>query len=146
MEKGKIHFVLSNSYLVFLFAVVFGVVFDIIIPLDIFSGEAFQYVGLIMIILGSLLVYWAQSTSGNSKNKVGFENGPYKYLRSPTHFGLFVMTLGLALIINSPFSVFFTVIAHIVTKLIFIKKEEKLLEEKYGEDYLNYKKKVKNHL
>lgn len=153
-RNGKIHFVLSHSYTVFLFAVVLGVVFDVLIPLKIFSGNDFQYIGIIMIALGSIVVYWAQSTSSSvSKKKekdenyeLRFDNGPYKYLRSPTHFGLFVMTLGLAVVISSPFSVIFTIIAQIVTKVSFLRKEEKLLEEKYGEVYRSYKSKTKNRI
>lgn len=148
LYKGKVHFVLSHSYTVFLFAVVLGVVFDIVVPLHISSSVTYKSIGLIMIIIGSIIVYWAQSTSYlvKVKSKIGFHNGPYKYFRSPTHFGLFIMTLGLALIISSPFSILFTIIAYIITKFIFIKKEERILEEKYGEDYNNYKNKVRNHI
>jgi protein-S-isoprenylcysteine O-methyltransferase Ste14 len=150
-RKGMVHFILVHSYLIFLFAVVLGVLFDVFLNGNIFSGVMYQYVGLLMLIAGSLIIYWAQSTSANYKKRIKknetmlhFEFGPYKYFRSPTHFGLFVMTLGLALIINSLFSVIFTVLAYTITKLFFLKKEEKLLEEKYGETYTNYKKKVKN--
>ena len=104
-----------------------------------------------MLITGSVFIYWAQSTSANfrkriekNENKSHFEFGPYKYLRSPTHFGLFIMTIGYSLIINSLFSIIFTLAAYTITKFFFIKKEEKLLEKKYGEDYAEYKKKVKN--
>ncbi len=153
-ENGKIHFILSNSYTIFLFAVVLGVSFDTIIPLNIsIGGGYYKYVGLGMVSLGTLIIYWAQTTSNLIKSRKvkegthpGFDYGPYKYLRSPTHSGLFIMTLGLAVIINSPFSFLFVIIAHIITKLIYIKKEEKMLEEKYGEAYRDYKNKTKNFI
>ncbi len=148
--KGYIHFVLSHAYTMFLFSVVLGVVFDIVVPLDIFSNEIYQYVGLLMIFIGSFFVYWAQFSSSKAgrkrdleKSNLNFHQGPYKYLRHPTHFGLFVMTLGLAFIINSPFSIFLTIVAHVIIKLVFIKKEEKLLEKKYGDSYLEYRMKNK---
>jgi protein-S-isoprenylcysteine O-methyltransferase Ste14 len=104
-----------------------------------------------MLIVSSLIIYWAQFTSSNYKKRIGkessrshFEHGPYKYLRSPTHFGLFIMTLGFSLIINSLFSVLFTFIAYLISKFFFLKKEEEILEGKYGEAYTEYKKKVKN--
>ncbi len=152
-DKGKVHFVLSHSYLVFLFAVVFGVIFDMIIPLKFFSNNIFQYFGLTFIIIGTAIVYWAQTSSNILKNKrdkekldLGFAYGPYKYSRSPTHLGLFIMTFGLALIINSTFTMLFTILAYILTKLIYLKREEKLLEKKYGEEYCNYKNKTKSIL
>jgi len=149
-HKG-VHFLLFLSYSIFLFAVVLGVIFDIIIPSNFFSNILFKNIGIIMIFVGSVFVYWAQSTSGNYqeekailKNKTFFDRGPYQYHRQPTHLGLFAMTLGLAFIINSVFSVIFTFFAYIITKFFFIKKEEKILEKKYGDVYLEYKKKVKN--
>jgi len=146
-----VHFLLTHSYLVFLFSVILGVVFDIFIPFNLFLNPWSQSIGVGLIFLGSIIVYWAQKTSGNydenspkHKNKSFFYRGPYKFTRNPTHFGLMIMTLGLALLINSLFSVIFTILAHILTKIFFVKKQEKILEKKYGELYLDYKKKVKN--
>jgi protein-S-isoprenylcysteine O-methyltransferase Ste14 len=150
-RRGTVHFILLHSYLIFLFAVVLGVFFDTIFNVRIFSHGIYQYTGFLMLIISSIIIYWAQSTSSNYKEKEKknefdshFEHGPYKYLRSPTHFGLFIMALGLALILNSLFSIIFTIVAYLITKFFFLKKEEELLTKKYGEPYIEYKKKVKN--
>lgn len=154
-ENGKrspgVHFLLSHSYLVFLFSVILGVIFDMFVPFSLFLNVPSQSIGIGLIFLGSIMVYWAQTTSGNYKendpkfkNKSFFYRGPYKFTRNPTHFGLLIMTLGLALLINSFFSIVFTIIAHVLTKIFFVKKQEKILEKKYGDLYLDYKKKVKN--
>ena len=150
-RRGTVHFILLHSYLIFLFAVILGVFFDTFLKEKIFSDDIYQYVGFLMLVIGSVIIYWAQSVSANykkrrekSESRSHFEFGPYRYLRSPTHFGLFTMTFGFGLIINSPFSIVFTIIAYVITKLFFLKKEEHLLEKKYGETYTNYKKKVKN--
>jgi len=148
-----VHHILLCSYASFLIAVIFGVLFDKIIPVKIFFNNIYQSYGLSILFLGSVLIYWAQSTSSNysikAKNKPHkskFEFGPYKFLRNPTHIGLFIMILGLSILINSFFSVVFVFLAHIISRIFFLRKEEKLLEKKYGQDYLNYKKKVKNWL
>jgi protein-S-isoprenylcysteine O-methyltransferase Ste14 len=152
-EKEMVHFVLSHSYLVFLFAVILGVVLDMILPIRIFSylHKQHQYIGLIFMLVSSILIYWAQSSSLNYKTKtekIGsksyFERGPYEYSRHPTHLGLLLLTIGFGLIINSPFSIILAFIAYISSILFFLKKEENLLERKYGETYLNYKKKTRN--
>lgn len=150
--KGAVHFVLVHSYLIFLISAIIGVFLDTFLMKErIFSDKIFQYIGLTFLIISSIIIYWAQKTSSNYHQKVikdesrsTFEFGPYRYLRSPTHFGLFVLTLGFSLIINSLFSAILTLIAYIVTKLFFLKKEEKLLESKYRQTYSDYKKKVKN--
>jgi protein-S-isoprenylcysteine O-methyltransferase Ste14 len=150
-KKETVHFVLLHSYLMFLIAVILGVFLGMVFKMKIFSNEIYQYVGFAMLVISSLIIYWAQSTSSNYQERVHkkagrshFEFGPYRYMRSPTHFGLFILTLGFSLIINSLFSVIFTIIAYSITKFFFLKKEEKILENKYGEVYRDYKKKVKN--
>ncbi|MEK7585683.1 MAG: isoprenylcysteine carboxylmethyltransferase family protein [Patescibacteria group bacterium] len=150
-RDGLVHLILSHSYTVFWMAVVLGLILDIYVPIGIFYGQMYQYVGAGMIILGSIIIYWAQSTTNCTLREVEkgicpireFARGPYKYSRNPTHIGLFIMTLGLAFILNSLFSIILVVVAFLITKLVFVKKEECLLEEKYGDIYCDYKKKVR---
>lgn len=150
-RDGFVHFILANSYLVFLFAVILGVIFDTLLRRKMFDSVVYKDAGLSFLIIGTILIYWAQKVSSNyqnrkikKENRTKFEFGPYKFLRSPTHFGLFLMTIGFALIINSMFSFIFTVIAYSITKFLFLRKEEKILADKHGDIYLEYKKKVKN--
>ena len=147
--SGMVHFVLSHSYFMFLGAVIFGIVFDMISGFRIFQSEIYSYGGIAMIILGSVLVYWAQSSSRHTHIEMkkknterNFEHGPYKYSRNPTHIGLTVMTLGLGFVLNSFFSIIFVITASVITKFIFLREEEALLEKRYGKPYLEYKKKV----
>ncbi|KKP71662.1 MAG: hypothetical protein UR70_C0021G0015 [Candidatus Nomurabacteria bacterium GW2011_GWB1_35_20] len=51
--------------------------------------------------------------------------------------------LGFGIITNALFIIIFSVISFIITKFVFIRKEEKILAEKYGIPYLEYKKSVK---
>lgn len=153
INPGMIHFSLSLSYLMFLFAVVAGIIVDLVIPININPNQYFVYIGFGLIVLSSILVYWAQFTSRRPKNYqvrertiADFMRGPYRYTRTPTHFGIFIMTLGLGLILVSPFSILFTFLAHFISKVFFIKKEECLLEKRYGQVFLDYKKQVKNWL
>lgn len=150
-HNETVHRVLLDSYLIFLVAVILGVLFDLITNMGIFSNAIYKYIGFLMLLSSSVVIFWAQATSSNYKKRTikdssmsYFEHGPYKYLRNPTHLSVFIMTLGFALIINSFFSVVFTIIAYLITKIFFLKKEENILEKKYGEVYREYKKKVKN--
>lgn len=150
---GIVHILLLHSYTVYFLAVVFGVIFDRVFHFNLFSNIFFQYLGLLMIILGSIFVYWAQSTTNRKKPENNLERdlnfffrGPYKYTRNPTNFGLALMSLGLGFIINSLFSVAFIVITYIISKVFFLRKQDYVLEQRYGEIFNEYKKKVKNWL
>ena len=104
-----------------------------------------------MIFIGSIIIYWAQHTTHNSKTDNGkerdtnfFIRGPYKYTRNPTNFSLTFMALGLGFLINSFFSVVFILINYFISRIFFIKKQDSILEERYGEVFKDYKKKVKD--
>jgi len=71
------------------------------------------------------------------------KQGIYKYMRHPMHLVLFLFPLGIAFLIGSPS--FILIIAPI--EIIFMLLMIKLVEEpgtinKFGEEYLNYKKQV----
>lgn len=152
-RKDIVHFLLAHSYLVFLLSIIIGVSLDFLLPEKVFSNDVFCGTGVVLMALGSVVIGWAQSTypkykkgDVNKSKEKGFEIGPYRYFRSPTHLGLFVLMLGFSLIINSFFSVVFTILAHVITKTFFLKREERILEAKYGDAYIDYKKKVRNWL
>ena len=148
-KSGMIHTVISYSYITFLFAIASGAIFDAIIPIRILNHPIFQYIGFAMIILGPILTYWAQKSSDVAKKNiiikklpVSFEHGPYKYTRNPSYLGVFIMIIGLGFFANSISIIVLGLIAYFIIRFIFIKQEEKLLILKYGQVYLDYKRKV----
>jgi protein-S-isoprenylcysteine O-methyltransferase Ste14 len=150
-HKNTIHSILAHSYFIFLFSIILGVIFDTFLKDKIFSQDIYKYVGFAMLVISSVIIIWSQKISRNYKKRIPksedmthFEHGPYRFLRNPTHLSVFIMALGFGLIINSLFTIIFSVIAYLITKIFFLKKEEEILEKKYGEVYSGYKKKVKN--
>ncbi len=147
-----VHEFLAHSYFIYLAGVVVGFGADLIWPVT-FSFPLLEPLGFLCIIIGTLLAVWAQTSSeksGHIRNAAAdnlahdhFRYGPYKYTRTPTQYGLFLMTLGLALLFGAFFMVCTTIIAFIMGKFFYIKKEERHLAKKYGEPYLEYKKKVR---
>lgn len=145
--KNKIHKVLAYSYLVYFISFFVGLLLDFIFPSYFFNKNILVFIGTLFLIFGTLLIFWAQRSSLNlSKDnltKESFSHGPYFYTRSPTHFGIFLLMLGFGIMSSGFFVVIFSVIAFLITKFIFLKKEEDLLVQKYGTPYLEYKNKVK---
>ena len=147
---NPIHVMLAYAYAIFFLSVILGVLFDLVFKVDLLDNFHHSYIGIMLIFLGSLLVYLAQSASSRAskikfeeRSVAGFAFGPYKYFRHPTYLGVFIMVLGFGITIKSTFSVLFILITYLFVKLFFVKKEEKILEQKYGQIYLYYKKKVK---
>jgi len=146
-HKNKVHRILAYSYLFYFILFLFGLFLDFLFPLKVFDNYAIASIGILFLILGTFLILWAQKSSLNFKKenitKETFSHGPYRYTKSPTHFGLFLMMLGFGIMINALFIVIFSIISFFITKSIFLKKEEKILTQKYGTSYVEYKKSVK---
>ena len=147
MHKNKVHKILARSYSVYVFFLLIGIILDLTLNFRIFNNSFSTFIGILLLIFGTFLVIWAQKTSRNLKkenlNIETFCRGPYRYSRTPTNFGLFFLVLGFGFIVHSPFIIPFSIFAFCITKFIFLEKEERILAEKYGTPYLEYKKVVK---
>jgi len=145
---NAVHKVLAHSYSFYFLLLLLGVFLDVVFSLKIFSNPIAMPVGFIFLILATIMILWAQKT-GRDFRKIAevkaehFCRGPYCYTRNPTHWGLLFMMLGFGIIANAVFVVLFTLIYFFVAKFIFLSKEEKILAEKYGSPYLEYKKLVR---
>ncbi|HEY4493837.1 MAG TPA: methyltransferase [Candidatus Paceibacterota bacterium] len=147
---GNVHNVLAHSYFAYFLAFLVSLFLDFLFPIKIFSQAALSPVGVVFLAGATFLILWAQKTSRNfeeaKKNAISKETfckGPYCYTRSPTHWGLFMLMLGFGIIANAFFVLMFTVISFFVSKMIFLREEERILAEKYGAPYLEYKKSVR---
>ena len=146
-HKNKVHRILAHSYLFYFISFLLGLLLDFIFSFKIFGNYAMSSIGAIFLIFGTFLILWAQKSSHHlqkeNMSKETFYCGPYRYTRTPTHFGLFLLMLGFGIIADALFIIILSIISFFITKFTFIKKEEKILAEKYGIPYLEYKKSVK---
>jgi protein-S-isoprenylcysteine O-methyltransferase Ste14 len=68
--------------------------------------------------------------------------GPYKYTRNPMLFGTFMLYLGLAIHLDSMNAIILVFIFIILMMTIVVSSEEKRLQKDFGEEYIEYRKKV----
>lgn len=147
LNKNKVHKVLAHSYSIYFLFLLIGICLDLIFNFRIFNNFFAAFLGVLSLVFGTFLIVWAQRTSrnlkkGNLSNET-FCGGPYRYTRTPTNFGLFFLVLGFGITVHSPFIIPLDIVAFLLAKFIFLEKEEKILAEKYGAPYLEYKKIVK---
>lgn len=150
-ESLFVHAVLAHSYLVYFAGIVIGLFVDIAFGWRISSLYLLPILGFVFLLLGSLIILWAQKTSRKtspSRNSgtlsvEDFLHGPYRYTRAPTQLGLFLLILGFGLFLNSLSVVGLTIVIYAVSLSVFIPREEKRLLAKYGDPYGAYLKKVR---
>ncbi len=147
-SKSSVHAMFARSYAFYFLVFLAGIIFDFIFPFRLVVISSAVYFGFILLVSGPILIFWAQKATRKfqkDKNSTGrnFYCGPYYFTRSPTNFGVLFLLLGFGILANAFFVIVFTLIAFLVTKFTFLRKEERLLEQRYGESYLEYKKTVK---
>ena len=108
-------------------------------------------VSLIIMILGLILRMWSIYTLGNyftmhlaiQKEHKIIRKGPYRYLRHPSYVGAFLTYLGTTVFLHSWFSL---MVAAVILSIAWLRRmhyEEKLLIDKFGEEYTTYCKTAK---
>jgi len=69
-------------------------------------------------------------------------SGPFKRTRNPIYLAMFFVSLGFSLLLGAFTALAFPFLFYLVIDRKIIPHEEAMLEDSFGEDYINYKKKV----
>jgi protein-S-isoprenylcysteine O-methyltransferase Ste14 len=70
-------------------------------------------------------------------------DGPFRYTRNPSYLALAVIYAGIAVLRNSLWAMLLLPLVVIVIQREVIGREERYLERAFGEEYLDYKGKVR---
>ena len=105
--------------------------------------------GGLMVLLGAIYALWSiisqlTRARGTPLPMMATQklliDGPFKHSRNPMGFGAICMYLGMAIIVGSITSII-VVIFFLLLLVLWIKKvEEKEMEIRFGQDYVEYKK------
>ena len=110
-------------------------------------------IGLSVIILIPACLFWAWTVISflrargtpvplNPPSKL-ITSGLYAYIRNPMLLGLFLLMLGLGILFGSLSLIFIFTPLFILLNVLYIKAiEEKEMEKKFSEEYLEYRKRV----
>jgi protein-S-isoprenylcysteine O-methyltransferase Ste14 len=137
----------------FAFALV-GIGLDHVLGISRFYSPFAMPVGSLLLIAGFLLRVWATYHFYQRSMKVIvlsaqqslITDGPYRFSRNPLYLGGNVcMFLGATLIVGSPSGIVLT-IAQLPLVDIMIRREEKQLEKKFGDEWIRYARKVRRWL
>ena len=106
--------------------------------------EWLEILGLALLLFGLLLRVssrgYKSEHSGNGHALV--KTGPYALVRNPMYLGIFSSGLGLILLLFQWWILGLFMIFMLVRYVTLIVKEERLLVDCFGEEYLDYQKKV----
>ena len=157
-RKRFIAVVLSGVFFVVILPIIVsfvGYFFDILIripkififPINLIIGLPFAVIGFFWGIWSNLDLFRTGKGSpvpGKDTETIFLVNsGPYKYCRNPMIFGTYFIYVGLGMLFNIMSLILIIASFMLVSLIIYVKKEEeKKLEERFGESYVQYKAKT----
>lgn len=130
----------------------------ITIPFLILYFSKFKYnipsifqisIGIIILFIGLFLLIWTillfekigkGTLAPWSATKHLVIQGPFKYTRNPMITGVLCILTAEAIILNSNYLLYWTIFFFLLNCVYFKLFEEKQLEQKFGDEYIKYKK------
>ena len=128
-----------------------GTGLDKLFAIDEFRSVPATVVGALLVIAGFLIRFWATYHFYKNRMRVIatvaqgtlLTSGPYRYSRNPLYLGGngFIF-FGASVLLGSPIAVAITALQLTLVDL-FIRREERQLERRFGEDWTRYKRSVR---
>jgi protein-S-isoprenylcysteine O-methyltransferase Ste14 len=143
----RIVFVAVLGYLI---PISLGLYFDSLLTLpripfsfDFSLETVLFFFGLFLIFLGcyDLIKYGNGSPNPMFPTKILVKGGLYKYIRHPIYLGWLIITLAASIYLGS-LSVLGFLFVLIIFVHFYVKKEEKIMEKRFGKYYQTYRRKV----
>jgi protein-S-isoprenylcysteine O-methyltransferase Ste14 len=109
------------------------------------------YLGIVPFLVGSVLPLWAAGLfkrAGTgvvpfSKTTALVVTGPYRFTRNPMYLGLLLVVLGIAMWLGTLVPFLVVPVLGVALQKGFIEKEERLLEEQFGDEYRAFRARVR---
>lgn len=73
-------------------------------------------------------------------------SGPFGYIRNPLYAGNVMVGIGVSIALNEWYGYVFIILTYVLMYSVIIPCEEKFLDEKFGDAFLEYKKHVRRFL
>lgn len=110
----------------------------------------YNLIGILIAFSGFILMGKArdlfkkhQTTLKIEKSNHLIDEGIFSRTRNPMYVGMSILIFGFSIFSTNILALFIPIIFMSIVRLVFIKREEQLMFEAFGKDYLEYKKKVK---
>ncbi len=142
--------VIAPPPVIFLVAILFGVAIDYYLPTTVAPAVISIPVATGLIIAGMAVATWAFVEFHRSHTAVDpyksttaiVSSGPYGFSRNPMYLSLCLIHIAIGLYLGNLWVLAMLVPALAVIRFGVIAREERYLQQKFGNDYLRYKSRV----
>lgn len=153
-ESNDIAGVIAKPPFIYLLFLIIGIVLNFIWKIKLIPDILQYSLGFSIIIIGFIIMItglkqFKKAGTHHETHKPTIKivaHGMYKYSRNPIYIGLTLFYLGIGIASDNIWILILIIPALIVMQYGVILREEKYLEKKFGEEYLQYKAKVRRWL
>jgi len=146
--------VVARPPLIYLGAFLIVFVCRLFLPLPIDAAGRGLVPGLALVALGLGTAIWGRRTMEAAGTNINpalpattiVSSGPFRFSRNPLYLCLTLMYLGLTLAVNTWWGIAVLVPLIIVMHFGVVLREERYLEQKFGESYRQYRSSVRRYL
>lgn len=140
--------------IIFVAVLLVGVLLSLIFPVNFLPRVVAVVVGAVCFLLPFVLGFAALGAMRRARTSVNpyrpttalLTEGPFRLSRNPMYLGMVIQYVGLALLFNALWAIALLPLALVVVHFTVIKREERYLEQKFGEEYRVYKASVRRWL
>jgi protein-S-isoprenylcysteine O-methyltransferase Ste14 len=134
-----------------LIAIVIMVVLHLLFPVMVIIALPWNVIGLLPLLLGigiNLMADNALRKAGTTvkpfeESSALVTSGVYRISRHPMYFGFVLILVGVAVMLGSLMPFLVISIFAVLIDTVFIRVEERMLEDKFGRAWLDYKRQVR---
>ncbi|MFW9805990.1 MAG: methyltransferase family protein [Candidatus Thorarchaeota archaeon] len=126
-------------------------------PVDIIP-QPYNLIGFPLVAVGFFFIIWAnyallyigrislrdREPMQRPSNLV--LTGPYRFSRNPLYLGCLLALIGMVIVLSSIVMTTLTFLVFLIFRYAFIKREEIILEEEFGDEYREFKNRVRRWL
>lgn len=107
---------------------------------SVFLDRLFDFLGLVVVLMGFLFRISARGYKAECSKDGGnlIFGGPYKLIRNPMYFGTLLIGMGVISMLFQWWVAVFFLVVYLSIYLPQIKREEKFLLDRFGQDYRLY--------
>jgi protein-S-isoprenylcysteine O-methyltransferase Ste14 len=140
---------------IYLVPLVVGIVLHFVFPLPFLPGGWLPLaIGLSLSVIGIILNGWSGTTMGKGGTDPHWDkpatvlviHGPFRFSRNPQYLSVNILYTGIAISFNALWPIVFLPVILVIMTEGVIKREERYLERRFGEEYLSYKARVRRWL
>jgi protein-S-isoprenylcysteine O-methyltransferase Ste14 len=132
----------------FLYVTLFllGLLLGYLIPLPALPRGLSRTLSVVFLVPGLGLIFWSlwlflrarTSPLPMRPSTALVRTGPYRWTRNPMYLGMLLAYTGLALLFDVTWALILSPVVVLLVERLVIRREEKYLEEKFGEEYRRF--------